>query len=387
MYPQSFSMEGALLILFAVLTGCAIGYYAVALLGALSYLRRPRADAPFAPPLTLLKPLKGADPEAYENFRSHCLQEYPAYQIVFGVSDPADPAVPLVERLREEFPGRDIALVIAPEALGANRKVSALLRMLPAARHPFLLINDGDIRVPPGYLARVMAPFSSSEVGMVTALYRGVAGRSLGSCLEAFGISTEFSPGVLAARFLEGGLRFGLGSTLAFRRDALESAGGFEPLLDYLADDYELGRRIAEGARIELADTVVETVLPAYSLAGAWRHELRWGRTQRACRPGGYAGRVFTFGLLWGALALLLSRGAPWGWGLFAAAAVLRLVLALLVGTRILGDRKVLGNLWLLPLRELFSFCVWIASFLGRRIVWRGEAFILQKGKLRPVVR
>lgn len=380
-------MEGALIILFAVLTGCAIGYYAVALVGALSYLRRPRDSAPFAPPVTLLKPLKGADPGAYENFSSHCLQDYPAYQIVFGVSDPADPAVPLIERLREEFPGRDIALVIAPEAHGANRKVSALLQMLPAARHPFLLINDGDIRVPPGYLARVMAPFSSSEVGMVTALYRGVAGRSLGSRLESFGISTEFSPGVLAARFLEGGLRFGLGSTLAFRRDALERAGGFEPLLDYLADDYELGRRIAEGARIELADTVVETVLPAYSLAGAWRHELRWGRTQRACRPGGYAGRVFTFGLLWGALVLLLSRGAPWAWGLFAAAVVLRLVLAILVGTRILGDRKVLRNLWLLPLRELFGFVVWIASFLGRRIVWRGEAFILQKGKLRLVVR
>lgn len=380
-------MEPALAIIFAVLTGCAIGYYAVALLGALAFLRRRRADAPFAPAVTLLKPLKGADPGAYENFRSHCLQDYPGFQLVFGVSDPADPAIPVVEQLRREFPNRDIELVIAPKGLGANPKVSALLQMLPAARHQFLLINDGDIRVAPGYLARVMAPFSSPDVGMVTALYRGVPGRSLGSRLEAFGIATEFAPGVLAARLLEGGLHFGLGSTLAFRRDVLERAGGLDPLLDYLADDYELGRRLSHVARVELADTVVETVLPPYSLVGAWRHELRWGRTQRACRPGGYAGRVFTFGLLWVALALLLSRGAPWAWGLFAVAAVLRLGLALLVGMRILSDRAVFRNLWLLPLRELIGFCVWIASFLGRKIVWRGESFILRKGKLRPVVR
>lgn len=379
-------MERALAILFAVLTGCAIGYYAVALLGAGAFLRRRRADAQFAPAVTLLKPLKGADPEAYENFRSHCLQSYPDFQLIFGVSDPADPAVPLVEQLRREFPDRDIKLLICPEVLGANRKVSSLLQMLPAARHQFLLISDGDIRVAPGYLARVMAPFSSPEVGMVTALYRGVPGRSLGSRLEAFGIATEFAPGVLAAWLLEGGLHFGLGSTLAFRRDALERAGSFEPLLDYLADDYELGRRISRVARVELADAVVETVLPPYSLADTWRHELRWGRTQRACRPGGYAGRIFTFGLLWGALALLLSRGAPWAWALFAAAAILRFGVACLFGARILFDRAVLKNLWLMPLRELIGFCVWIASLLGRKIVWRGESFILRKGKLRPVV-
>lgn len=377
-------MPGALAIVFAALGCCAIGYYVVALLAAVSFRRRPRASS-FTPPVTLLKPLKGADPQAYENFRSHCLQDYPDFNLVFGVSDPADPAVALVERLRREFPERDIQLVVAAEQLGANAKVSSLVQMLPAARHPFVLVNDGDIRVSPSYLARVMAPFVDPQVGMVTALYRGLPGPSFGSRLESFGISTEFIPGVLAARLLDRGLRFALGSTLAVRRESLDAAGGFAPLLDYLADDYELGRRIAAVARVELADEVVETVLPPYALSEAWSHELRWARTQRACRPGGYLGRVLTFGLFWTTLGVVFSAGAPWSWGLFAAAVLLRASLAFFVGRCILSDPFALRDIWLVPLRELFGLAVWTASFLGRKVVWRGQSFILRKGKLQSI--
>src|SRR6185437_11607081 len=194
----------------------------------------------FAPPVSILKPVKGADAESYEAFRSHCLQQYGAYEIFFGVNDPSDPAIPLVQRLISEFPSRDIQLVICSQVLGANRKVSNLVHLLGKARYDYVLVNDGDISVPTGYLASVIAPFSSPKTGMVTCLYRGCPGRTLGSKLEALGISTDFAAGVLTARYVEDGLRFGLGSTLAMSRSALEKIGGFEAVVDYLADDYEL---------------------------------------------------------------------------------------------------------------------------------------------------
>lgn len=385
MYPHPFRMQRILEIVFAALSGCALGYYLVVLLAAVSFLRSRRSTAAFTPPVTLLKPLKGTDPNAYENFRSHVLQNYPEVQIVFGVNDASDPAVPLVEQLKREFPDRDIQLVVAERVLGTNRKVSNLAQMLPAAKHPFLLINDGDIRVAPDYLARVMAPFADANIGMVTALYRGHAAGSFGSRLESFGIATEFTPGVLTARLLEGGLHFGLGSTLTFRREALDQIGGFEPLADYLADDYELGQRISESAKIELSDVVVETMLPPYTLGEAWQHELRWGRTQRGARPGGYAGRIVTFGVLWSVLAVIAAKGALWAWALLGAALLLRILIALFVGAKVAGDQTASVRLWMLPIREVFGFCVWAASFFGRKVVWRGESFILREGKLHPI--
>lgn len=370
---------------FGVLTGCAIGYYGVALLGGIAFLRRKCPAAAFTPAVTLLKPLKGADPGAYENLRSHCEQDYPEYQIVFGVAEAGDPAAAVVEQLRREFPERDIALVIAPEVFGANPKVNNLAQMLPAAKHDYLVINDGDIRVATDYLSRVVAPFSAEDVGLVTALYRGVPSATFASRLEAAGIATEFVPGVMAARLLEGGLHFALGSTLALRRYTLEEVGGISGLLDYLADDYELGRRVAERARVEAADTVVQTMLPPYSLGGAWCHELRWGRTQRACRPAGYAGRAVTFGLLWGTLAVILSAGAGWAWSLLAAAGALRITVAYFCADRILRDGGGFRYLWLIPVREVFGFCVWVGSLFGSTVTWRGKAYILRKGKLHPV--
>src|SRR5580658_9928535 len=190
-----------------------------------------------------------------------------------------------------------------------------MAQMLTEARYDCLIVNDSDIRVEPDYLRRVIAPLADTQVGMVTCLYRGVAGSTLGSRLEALGISTDFCASVLAARQLEGGIRFGLGSTLAFRRAELEKIGGFASFIDYLADDYELGKRIAGlGLSVKLSDVVVETYLPSYGLREFLAHQLRWARGVRDARAGGYLGLIFTFGMLWASIALAASRGAPWAW-------------------------------------------------------------------------
>ncbi len=242
------------------------------------------------PPVSILKPLKGTDPGMYESFRSHCLLNYPDYEIIFGVSDRNDPAVAVVERLKAEFPKQQIILMVCKQQLGANIKVSNLAQMVTEARHEYLVVSDSDIRVGPDYLRRVTEPLIHPEIGLVTCLYRGIAASNLGSHLESIGISTDFAPGVLAARIVERGIHFGLGSTLAFRRADLAAIGGFESFAGYLADDYELGRRISElGLQVVLSSEVVDTFLPLYSLAEFIRHQLRWSRTVRGSRYWGFA--------------------------------------------------------------------------------------------------
>jgi ceramide glucosyltransferase len=366
-------------------------YYLLCLWSAWTFLREREAGAgarptEALPPISILKPLKGTDPEMYQSFRSHCLQDYPEYEIVFGVSDPNDPAIDSVKELQREFPNRRIQLVVSPEILGTNVKVSNLAHMLAEARHEHLIVNDSDIRVEPDYLRRVIAPLEDLRVGMVTCLYRGVAGATLGSRLEALGISTDFCPGVLAARQLERGIRFGLGSTLAFRRTELEKIGGFASFVDYLADDYELGKRIAGlGLTVNLSDVVVETCLPSYRWREFLAHQLRWARGVRDARAGGYFGLVFTFGLLWALLAVVASGGALWAGVALAVTLCLRLAVALVVGRHLLEDREVLTHAWLIPLRDLVAVAVWIGSLGGHTVTWRGERFQLKDGRLTKI--
>jgi len=362
------------------------GYYLLCLWSARSFLRDSRRQAlpPFTPSVSILKPLRGTDPEIYESFRSHCLQDYPEYELIFGVSDPEDPAIELVERLQRDFPQRSIRLMVCPKVLGSNMKVSNLVQMLPLANYDYLIVNDSDIRVEPDYLRRVMRPFADPKVGMVTCLYRGIAGSTLGSQLEAVGISTDFSAGVLAARQIEG-IRFALGSTLAFPRKSLEAIGGFQELVDYLADDFELGARIARaGYEVRLSDVVVDHHLPDYSFDGFLQHQLRWARSTRDSRKWGYTGVVLTFGLPWALVAVLLSLGAAWSWALLALVAVLRFAMAIAVGQSVLHDAQVPRQIWLLPLRDVIAMLVWIGSFTGHTVAWRGDLFILEDGKLRP---
>jgi ceramide glucosyltransferase len=402
-----------------------MGYFLAALIAARIFLSKRRApSAPFAPGVSILKSLKGLDPGMIDAFRSHCQQSYAGnFELLFGVSSLSDPAAEAVQQLIAEFSHLSIKLVECPQRLGTNGKVSTLVQLVPHARHNFLLINDSDITVSPRYLERVMACFDTEErfsekqptareydsgrkkcqgttlvvpqmkqnetgalapaVGLVTALYRGRARHTLASTLEALGIATDFQAGVLLSKWIEGGLHYGLGSTLALRRSALEKIGGLAPLVDHLADDYELGARIsAAGYRVALSPEVVETNIAAYGLRGFFDHQLRWARTVRDARPWGYAGLIFTHGLGWALLNVVASGASLLSLWLLGLSFCLRLALAMTVGAEVLSDRQVLPNLWLLPLRDLIAMGVWVAGFAGNTIVWRGERFALKDGKL-----
>lgn len=371
--------------------GSSAIYYLISLWSGTAFLRKHKEagrnenSVHIKPAVSILKPLKGVDPEIYESFRSHCLQDYPQYEIVFGVSDANDPAIASVRQLQAEFPDKAIRLIVCPERLGANVKVSNLEQMLAVAQYEHLIVNDSDIRVQPDYLRKVMAPLADDRVGMVTCLYRGKAEATLGSKLEALGISTDFCASVLVAQTVERGIRYGLGSTMAFRRNDLEKIGGFRAIVDFLADDYELGHRIATlGLNIVLSDVVVETHLPPYDFAGYLSHQMRWARGVRDARLGGYIGLISTFGLFWAVVNVVLARASGWAWMLLAILLALRLVQAIVIGRGVLQDGQTLRDLWLLPLRDLAAVAVWAASFIGHTVVWRGERFTLKNGKLTP---
>ncbi|HXE07777.1 MAG TPA: bacteriohopanetetrol glucosamine biosynthesis glycosyltransferase HpnI [Acidobacteriaceae bacterium] len=382
-------------------------YMLLALWGARSFnhhCRRVGAAAAkneFAPDVSILKPVKGLDARMHAGFVSHCMQQYGGkFEILLGVSSMDDPAVAEVERLRAEFPDRDIHLIVCPERLGTSGKVSNLVQMLRQARYDYILINDSDIRVSPDYLSRVMACFGPAgnvdarggkhahPVGMVTAPYLGRTaaegeGLTLWARLEALGISTDFLPGVLTARFIEDGIRFGLGSTLAVSREALTRAGGLESLVDYLADDYELGARIAAaGYRVELCGEPVETTVPAYRFRGFWDHQMRWARSTRDSRRWGYAGLGITYCVPWAVLNCIASGFALWSFTLLSLVLLARVTVALSVGVGILRDGQVLRDLWLLPLRDFFGLGFWVWSFASNHIVWRGEHFYLNRGRI-----
>jgi ceramide glucosyltransferase len=379
-------------IVTTVLTLAGMGYFLAALIGAQVFLFARRAPlAAFAPGVSILKSLKGLDPNMLEAFRTHCRQTYAGeYELLFGVSSLDEPAVTAVRQLQQEFPTHRILLVECPAILGSNGKVSTLVQLAVHARYDYLLINDSDITVSPRYLERVMAQFAphasakpQPETGLVTALYRGRAHHTLPSRLESLGIAADFQAGVLLSRMLEGGLHYGLGSTLAVSRAALEKIGGLEALVDHLADDYELGARVDRaGFRVALSAEVVETAIPAYTWRGFIDHQLRWARTVRDARPWGYAGLIFTHGFVWAVLNVVASGISPVSVWLLALSFFLRLTVAMTVGARVLADHQVLPNLWLLPFRDAVAMAIWTFGFAGNTIVWRGQRFELRHGKL-----
>jgi ceramide glucosyltransferase len=382
--------------LTTALAVAGMGYFLAALIAAYIFLaqRVPRPENS-APGVSILKSLKGVDPGMLDAFRSHCRQDFASeHELLFGVSSLDDPAAAAVAELQREFPASAIRLIKCPQRLGANGKVSTLAQLAPLAHHDYLLINDSDISVSPRYLTRVMAQFApptkvdpkERRVGLVTALYRGRAHGTFASRLEALGIATDFQPSVLLSRWLEGGLRYGLGSTLAVSRAALDAIVGLGVLVDHLADDYELGVRVYQaGYAVALSTEAVETSVPPYKWQGFVDHQLRWLRTVRDARPGGYVGLVFTHGLCWALLNVLASGASPVSLWILAMSFFLRLTLAMTVGARVLKDHDVLPNLWLLPLRDVVAMGLWIAGFAGNTIVWRGERFTVKNGKLSPV--
>lgn len=332
-----------------------------------------RGAAPAAvAPVTVLKPLHGDEPLLEEALATLCRQNYPVWQVVFGVQDPADTALPVVRRLQARFPHCDMTVVVDATAHGPNRKVANLINMLPAAKHDALVVADADMHVAADWLRRVVAALEGPGVGVVTTVYAGVPAhpRSIPPLLGALQISQYFLPGALLARAM--GREDCLGATMALRRETLERVGGFQALVDHLADDNVLGRLVRGlGLRVSLAGTIPATTVAETSLGALWRHELRWARTIRALVPVPFAASVLQYPLVWALLAVLLSGAAIWSlaW------------LALAWGARVLFARGIdralgLANrvpLWLLPVRELMSVAVMAASYAGRRVDWRGH--------------
>ena len=379
-------------VLLAALTFSGLVYMLLALWGARDFvhsLRRPGPSAVASPGVTILKPVKGIDARMYAGFCSHCHQEYPgSYEILFGVTSLDDSAVAEIERLRGEFPETDIRVVECRERLGTSGKVSNLVQMLREAKYEHVVINDSDIEVSPRYLANVTRGFSDPRVGLVTAPYLGVtavAGVELTvwAKLEALGISTDFMAGVLTARRLEGGIRYGLGSTLATTKSAIGKIGGLEALANCLADDYELGHRISlAGYSVELCGEIVKTTVPAYRFRGFWDHQIRWARTVRDSRKWGYVGLGVTYCLPWALMTVVASGFALWSFTLLTLVLLARISVALSVGVGVLRDGQVLRDLWLLPLRDCFGLAIWAWSFAGDTVVWRGEEFRLKDGRI-----
>jgi len=389
--------------MIAVLTGVTTGLAGVGLAQAVvasrlvaSFARRQHAAPTSRPAITVLKPLHGDEPRLESALTTLCRQDYSAVQIVFGVQNAADPAIAVVRRLQARFPDLDIALVVDPEQHGMNRKVGNLINMLPTARHDVLVIADSDVHVRPDYLDRLAAALEQPGVGLVTTLYAGLPAPSptLASRLGATQITHGFLPGALLARAL--GRQDCLGATMCLRRHDLERIGGLPALQDHLADDNVLGRRIAAlGLRVALAETVPLTTVPEPDLPALFRHELRWARTIRTLEPAGFAASVLQYPLAWALLTIALTGGALWAIGVFLIAWVLRAAAALGVDHALAatwrdsqpesygGDEHGSNDIaalafscpvWLLPLRDILSVVVMLASYGGRQVDWRGQS-------------
>ena len=356
-------------------------YVAFAILQVRAFGRR--RDRPWpGPAATILKPLRGEEPGLYDNLRSFCEQDYPVYQVVFGVRDAGDPAAAVVERLVRDLPGRDLALVVDDRVIGSNFKASNLANMYAAAKHDLLVVSDSDMRVGPTYLGTVVAPLADPRVGVVTCLYSGRARPGLWSALGAMFINEWFLPSVLVGRAFRPG-RFCFGATMAFRRQAFEAIGGFETLASYLADDYMLGALMnARGLEVALSSYVVENTVCEPDFQTLFRHELRWARTIRSVEPLGYTFSFLTHSLVLSCAYLLVSSPGALGGAVLGGSLALRIAAHYAVRRSL--DISEPSRPWLVPVRDGLCFVVWGASFLGRTVRWGGEKFSVgSDGRMR----
>ncbi|HWY07129.1 MAG TPA: bacteriohopanetetrol glucosamine biosynthesis glycosyltransferase HpnI [Candidatus Acidoferrales bacterium] len=370
-----------------VLAGAPLAYYVVAIFATLRFFRRERARrlTEFAPPVSLLKPVRGVDFASYENFKSFCTQNYPDYEILFCVNERNDPAVPVIERVMREFPQRTIRILSGAEQIGSNRKVNNLVLLAKEARHEILVQSDGDVRVGPEYLREVVAPFADNAVGVVSCFYRGVAERNFWAEVEAVGAASDFFAGALVAN-LPGEVTFALGASVATTKAWLAKIGGYEGLADLLADDYEIGNRVHRaGGKVLLSREAVWTMYPAQSLKGFWEHQVRWARTVRLVRPASFFGLLITHGLPWCVLAAAVAPSAWVGAGFLSAYLVLRLLMAWVVGVWGVNDGVLRLKLWLVPLRDAIHFTVWLAGFTSNRVKWGGVEYAIDGGRMREV--
>jgi ceramide glucosyltransferase len=354
----------------------AFGYQLLAIAAGLRHLRRRQLDyerrPAFLPGVSVLKPLYGIDPNTHEAFVSQARQDYPQFEILFGVREESDPAATEVRRLQSEFPASQIRMIVGGVD-APNRKAGVLMELARHARHPVWVLNDSDIKVTPSYLAAAVAPLADPRVGVVTCPYRATA-HTRAAAWEALGIAADFMPSALVAQLL-GVREFGFGSTLAFRAEDFEAVGGFAALADYLADDYQLAKRITSlGKRAVLSTYTVETALGADSWRGAWHHQLRWARTIRATKGAGYAGLPITHAGAWMALAIGLGALTP-----AAALLAVRIVSAFVTGWLVLRSTTARRFCWLSPLWDLYALGIWAASYAGRDVRWRDRVLRIDK--------
>ena len=363
-------------------------YYAASIFAALRFFRRERTQQAqdFTPPVSILKPVRGVDEDAYANFASFCRLDYPSSEILFAVADADDPVLPLLEKLRLEFPGSNLRVITEIPQLGANRKLNNLARLAQEAQHDLLVICDSDVRVGPNYLREVAAKFADPQVGAVTAFFRGVTRGSLGAEMEALVLATETVPNALVARIIEGKVQFAFGWTMATTKEHLKAIGGFEDMVNVHSDDFELGNRIAaRGLKIELLATPVEMVFAPETFGQFLQHELRWAIGLRNVRPAGYVGLLFTFGFPWTVAAVTFAPTAGYAAGYAAAYLLLRMGQVWITGVWGLNDEVTRRSWWLTPFRDLVNFLVWVAGFFCSKIEWRGVSYRVKRGLLEPV--
>jgi ceramide glucosyltransferase len=381
---HSSAFLGALLsaarLLLILVCAAACSYYILAIVAAGRFFSAQQdGDPEFCPPISILKPICGEDRDAYENFASFCRQSYPRFEVIFGAADGDDPGLEVARRVARDFPDVAIRIVDNCRSVGANPKVSNLVSMEPHARYPFLLVSDSDIRCGPGHLRSLAAPLRDPATAVVTCLYRSQA-RGLAGWLDALGLSAEFQPGVLVANALEG-TSFAMGSGILIRRKVLEQVGGFRAIVDYLADDFLLGNLPARaGHRVVLSPEIVEHRLDTQTFAELARHQIRWNRGIRVCRPWGYAGLLWTQGIVAAILLLLVTGGSRAAWIVLAGTLGLRLLEVWMVAVRRLRDEAARRFIWIVPIRDVISFGLWLAGFVGHCVVWRGERFRLGPG-------
>lgn len=359
----------------------ATGFYAYAVVAARDLLARPERHGGPAPqtPVSILKPLRGVDPNPVANFGSFSRQNYPAWEMLFGAEDETEPGLEAVRQVIGDNPNADIRIVLGKGPSGKNPKVRMLNRLAGEAKYPLLLISDSDIRADPDHLKRMVEPLRDPAVGVVTCLYRTSA-TGLAGTIDALSLSTEFLPSALVARRLEG-MTFAMGAAILIRREVLDEIGGLAALEDGLADDYLLGKLPAQaGHRVELARDVVDHRLGTRSFWDLRARQIRWNLGIRTSRPWGYAGLVLTQGTAASLLFLLATGGSAVGWSVAAVTLAVRLGVAWFLAARCLKDRAIGRLLWLVPIRDLLGTALWLAAFFGNTVEWRGRRFHVGSG-------
>ena len=368
-------------------------YYLLCLYCVAAYFRagrqNPTPKTPCTPPVSIIKPVRGLDYEAYENFASFCRLDYPEYEILFAVSSRTDPVIAVIERLRADFPAVAIRLITDVPHVGTSDKVNNLCQLTARAKYELLVMSDSDVRVEPDYLRQVTAPFADPGVGVVTAFYRSCSAGNLASNLDALGMYMDSAPAALVAQKIEGRLGFAFGWTMATSKKHLKEIGGWEGMANHHSEDFELGRRISRrGHRVVLMAEPVSMVFGKETLAEYFRRELRWSIALKSARPSGYRAMLLTHGLPWAVFgaAVGLALGSPViGASYLVAYLFLRVVTTCLTGVWGLRDRSLPKILWLIPIRDAITFFVWVAGFFSERIVWRGVKYRMQDGELFPI--